>query len=297
MPLESRESFLHSVVSSVFVYLNLISNEYGSALLNVYVLTEKGLTFQLRLPLVTILKGYFPIHFCFFRSILVDLTFSTQIVSTMTLEDSQRSSESDYLIDTSNLQLNRKLTSRHIQMIAIGGTIGTGLFLGSGATIAKAGPLGALIGYSIVGSMVYSIMTSLGELATHYPISGSFSTYAGKYVDPALGFALGWNYWFQWAISFPSELSAAGLIVDFWFPNFPKYFTPLAILLFLVSIHLFGVERFGETEYWLSLIKVVAIVLFIAAGFAVDFGLLGNSPIYLKNWVIEGAPFKNGNLI
>jgi lysine-specific permease len=209
----------------------------------------------------------------------------------------ERNSESDYLIDTPQLQLNRTLTSRHIQMIAIGGTIGTGVFLGSGATIANAGPLGALLGYSIVGILVYSIMTSLGELATHYPISGSFSTYAGKYVDPALGFALGWNYWFQWAISFPSELSAAGLIIVFWFPTFPTFIAPLSILIILVSVHLFGVEKFGETEYWLSLIKVVAIVFFIVAGLAVDLGFVGNGPIYLENWAIEGAPFKNGNLI
>ncbi|KAJ3307326.1 hypothetical protein HDV03_001811 [Kappamyces sp. JEL0829] len=187
-------------------------------------------------------------------------------------------------------------------MIAIGGTIGTGLFVGAGATIAHAGPLGALLGFALVGVLVYSIMNSLGELATHLPVSGSFTTYAGLYVDPALSFALGWNYWIQWSVSFPSELSAAGIIMSFWTPTVPSFVWAGAILVILTLVHLVGVKGFGETEYWLSLIKVVAIFCFVITGALVDLGWLGNlagpagpdRPLGLQNWFIAGAPFKNG---
>ncbi|KAI8923841.1 amino acid permease-domain-containing protein [Entophlyctis helioformis] len=189
----------------------------------------------------------------------------------------------------------RRLQARHLQMIAIGGTIGTGLYVGSGATIAAAGPLGALVAYLIVGVLVYFITTSLGELAAHIPVSGSFSSYAGRFVDPALSFALGWNYWLQWSISLPSELAAAGIIMSFWAPNIPAWVWSAAILLLLVLVHLHGVDGFGESEYWLSAIKVAAIVVFIALGVAVDLGAVGSQPaIGFDNWSIPGAPFKNG---
>ena len=98
----------------------------------------------------------------------------------------------------SNNVVKRGLKDRHISMIAIGGCIGTGLFVTSGGAIHDAGALGALIGYAIIGIMVFFLMTSLGEMATYLPVSGSFSTYATRFVDPSLGFALGWNYWFNW---------------------------------------------------------------------------------------------------
>ena len=103
-------------------------------------------------------------------------------------------------------RMQRRLLPRHLQMIAIGGTIGTGLYIGGGSTIAIAGPLGALIGYLLVSLMVYPIVTSIGEMACLKPCSGSFNTYAGEYVDPALSFALGWNYYLQWAISLRNNL-------------------------------------------------------------------------------------------
>ncbi|KAJ8323864.1 hypothetical protein BDV3_002196 [Batrachochytrium dendrobatidis] len=192
-------------------------------------------------------------------------------------------------------RVKRRLKSRHLQMVAIGGTIGTGLFVGSGATIATAGPLGSLIGFLTVGIMVYFITTSLGELAAYMPVSGSFNTYAGRFVDPALAFALGWNYWLQWAISLPSELAAAGIIMSFWCPTVPSWVWSAIILGLLVLIHSRGVEGFGESEYWLSIIKVVAIVLFIISGTMVDLGWIGTGPmIGFDNWKIEGAPLKNG---
>ena len=98
-------------------------------------------------------------------------------------------------------------------MIAIGGTIGTGLFIGSGGALANAGPAGALIAYAFVGTLVYSVMVGLGEMATYLPVSGAFTVYSSRFVDPSLGFAMGWIYWFSWATTFALELTASGLII------------------------------------------------------------------------------------
>lgn len=111
--------------------------------------------------------------------------------------------------------LHRALKPRHLNMIAIGGSIGTGLFVASGATVATAGPGGALLAYALIGLMVYFLMTSLGEMAAHIPVSGSFSTYGSRFVDDGFGFALGWNYWYNWAVTIAAELVAAQLIMNF----------------------------------------------------------------------------------
>ncbi|EER43801.1 arginine permease [Histoplasma capsulatum H143] len=118
-------------------------------------------------------------------------------------------------------QLQRKLKSRHLQMIAIGGTVGTGLFIGSGEAISTAGPAGALIAYTFVGSIVYSVIVSLGEMATCIPVAGAFTTYATRFADPSLGFAMGWIYWFSWSITFALELTATSLIIQFWIKDAP----------------------------------------------------------------------------
>ena len=125
---------------------------------------------------------------------------------------------------TQPAQLKRKLGARHLNMIAIGGSIGTGLFLASGATIANAGPGGALLAYCLIGVMIYFLMTSLGELATHNPTSGAFFTYGTKYVEGGFGFALGWNYWYNWAITVAFELVAVQFIMKFWFPDLPGFY-------------------------------------------------------------------------
>lgn len=189
----------------------------------------------------------------------------------------------------------RKLLPRHLQMIAIGGTIGTGLFIGGGTSIATSGPLGALSAYLIVSIMVYAVVTSIGELACFNPKSGSFNSYASAYFDESLSFALGWNYWLQWAVSLPSELSAAGLIMTYWIPGTASWVWAALILTILTVIHFYGVKGFGETEYWLSFIKCAAIVLFIFAGLAIDFGWIGSGgSIGMDLWWIHDAPFKNG---
>jgi amino acid permease len=123
--------------------------------------------------------------------------------------------------DLGENDLRRALSSRHISMLAIGGSIGTGLFLASGTAIHQAGAGGAILAYGVIGIMVFFLMTSLGEMASYMPVTGSFSTYASRFVDPALGFALGWNYWYNWAITIAVELSAGALLMKFWFPTVP----------------------------------------------------------------------------
>jgi len=172
-------------------------------------------------------------------------------------------------------KLKRDLKARHLTMIAIGGSIGTGLFVASGATIAQAGPAGSLLSYAIIGVMVYFLMTSLGELAAYLPVSGTFATYGSKYVDESFGFAIGWNYWYNWAITVAVDLVAAQLVISYWF-DFGAY-SWLWSLLFLVIIfflNVISVKGFGEAEFWFSLIKVITVVVFIAVGLLMIVGIL-----------------------
>ena len=124
-------------------------------------------------------------------------------------------------MSTASPSLQRRLKPRHLNMIAIGGSIGTGLFVASGATVATAGPGGALAAYALIGLMVYFLMTSLGEMAAYQPVSGSFSIYGSRFVEDGFGFALGWNYWYNWAVTIAAELVAAQLVMGFWFPEVP----------------------------------------------------------------------------
>ena len=157
--------------------------------------------------------------------------------------------------------------------IAIAGTIGTGLFLGSGHAIARAGPVGALLAYAFIASITYSTLVSLGEMIAFAPVSGSFPHFAARWVDPAYGFAVGWNYFYTQAISVPVEISAAQIILTFWDPNtnhFPVYLT--FICLFVIAINLFGVRWFGESEFAFSCIKLMLIIGLIIAGLVIDLG-------------------------
>lgn len=160
----------------------------------------------------------------------------------------------------SNGQVKRGLKARHVSMIALGGCIGTGLFVASGSAISQAGPGGALTAYVLMGLMVYFLMTSLGEMATNMPISGSFAAYSSKYVDPALGFAMGWNYWFNWAITVAVDISTAALVMKFWLPNVPAWIWSAIALAIIFLINAMSVSTFGETEFWMSAIKVVTII-------------------------------------
>ncbi|KAH9983335.1 amino acid permease-domain-containing protein [Russula compacta] len=190
--------------------------------------------------------------------------------------------------------LHRDLSSRQVQMIAIAGTIGTGLFLGTGSSLAQGGPASMLMCYSIVGSIVYVTLILLGEMATQYPVAGSFNAYATRFFSPAYGFALSWNYWFNDAISVAADLTAAQLVLDFW--NVPNPWTfSLALWVFLVSVNAVHVKAYGELEYWLSSLKVVTIVVFILVGILVNVGANRERRfIGFENWNIPGAPFVGG---
>ena len=193
-----------------------------------------------------------------------------------------------------NNELKRGLSSRHLQMIAIGGAIGTGLFVASGGTISQAGPGGALVAYALVGLMVFLLMQSLGEMAAKIPVAGSFQTFATRFVSPSFGFAIGWNYWFNWAITVAAELVAAGIIMDFWFPSAPGWVWAGVFLLVLTGLNALSAKSFGESEFWLSLIKVAAVVLFLIAGVLMIFGILGDSSPGLSNWQNREDVFHGG---
>jgi lysine-specific permease len=192
--------------------------------------------------------------------------------------------------------LERKLKTRHLSMIAIGGTIGTGLFLASGTTIHDAGPGGALAAYIIAGIMVYFIMGSLGEMASFIPISGSFSTYTSRFVDPALGFAVGWNYWYNNAIIFALELSASAMIMKYWFPDAPGIIWSASFLILIFGLNVLSVKGYGESEFWFSLIKVATILIFIVIGLLMIFGILKGHTGGFENFTKGEAPFKGGLL-
>lgn len=191
-------------------------------------------------------------------------------------------------------QLKRGLTNRHLQMIAIGGAIGTGLFVASGETIATAGPGGAILAYSLIGIMVLLLMQSLGEMAANLPVAGSFQTFATRYVSPSFGFAMGWNYWFNWAITLAAELVAAGIIMAYWLPDTPGWVWAIAFLVILFAINALSVKSFGESEFWLAAIKVSAVILFLVFGVLMIFGVLGGHTAGFSNWTADGGPFQGG---
>jgi lysine-specific permease len=191
-------------------------------------------------------------------------------------------------------ELQRNLKERHMVMIALGGTIGTGLFLASGTSLATAGPAGALVSYILLSIMVYFIMTSLGELSTQYPISGSFNTYGARFVDEAFGFTLAYNYYFSWVTTVASELVAAGIVVQYWLPSVPSVIWSLSCMAIMFLLNAVTVKGYGEAEYWFAMIKVVTVIAFIIVGVLVDVGVLGRERIGFRHWTIPGAPFVGG---
>ncbi|ATY67385.1 Amino acid polyamine transporter I [Cordyceps militaris] len=192
-------------------------------------------------------------------------------------------------------RLRRALSARQVQMIAIGGTIGTGLFLGTGKSLATGGPASMLLCYAIVGAIVFVTMLSLGEMSAFIPVAGSFCTFASRFVDDAFGFALTWNYWFNDAVSTATDLVALQLLLDYWHTNFPGVAFSLIFWVVLIAANIITVRAYGELEYWLSLLKILTIIAFIFVGIAVNAG--GNTEhryIGGSNWHIPGAPFVGG---
>ena len=141
--------------------------------------------------------------------------------------------------------LRRGLSARQVQMIAIAGTIGTGLFLGTGRSLAQGGPASMLICYTIVGFIVHVTLLLLGEMATQYPVAGSFNAYTTRFFSPSYGFALAWNYWFNDAVSVASDLTAAQLVLQFWMPQ-NTWVVSVVFWIFLVSVNALHVKGYGE---------------------------------------------------
>ncbi len=164
--------------------------------------------------------------------------------------------------------LNRGLTARHIRFMALGSAIGTGLFYGSASAIQMAGPA-VLLAYLIGGAAVFMVMRALGEMAVHNPVAGSFGHYASTYLGPMAGFILGWTYAFEMVIVAIADVTAFGIYMGFWFPEVARWTWVLGIVLVIGALNLCNVKVFGELEFWLSLLKVGAIVAMILAGLGI----------------------------
>jgi AAT family amino acid transporter len=188
----------------------------------------------------------------------------------------------------------RALPNRQIQMIAIGGAIGTGLFLGAGTAITKAGP-SLILAYIVAGAVIFLIMRALGELLRYRPVAGSFSEYAREFVGPFAGFATGWTYWITWVVTGMAEITAAGIYVQYWV-DIPQWITALVVLGVLFGANLVSVKVFGTAEFWFSMIKVLTIVGMILLGLAVlifGFSDAGESATVKHLWN-DGGVAPNG---
>ncbi|WP_206502420.1 amino acid permease [Streptomyces chrestomyceticus] len=190
--------------------------------------------------------------------------------------------------------LQAGLKNRHLSMIAIGGVIGAGLFVGSGAGIAAAGP-GILISYALTGLLVVLVMRMLGEMAAASPTSGSFSAYADRALGRWAGFTIGWLYWFFWSVVLAVEATAAASILTGWVPAVPQWAWALLVMIVLTGTNLISVGSFGEFEFWFAGIKVVAIVVFIVVGALAIFGLPpGDHAVGMANLTGHGGFLPNG---
>ncbi|AYD39865.1 amino acid permease [Clostridium fermenticellae] len=194
-----------------------------------------------------------------------------------------------------NENLERGLEERHIQLIALGGAIGVGLFLGSATAIQTAGPAILLV-YAIAGLMIFFVMRALGELAIAYPVSGSFSAYASEFINPLMGYLTGWTYWFMWIVTCMAEVTAVGVYVRFWIPSMPQWIPALAAVIIMTAVNLIAVKAYGEFEFWFALIKVVTIIAMIILGLLmIIFGLgNGGKPIGISNLWTNGGFFPKG---
>ncbi|CAO1626206.1 unnamed protein product [Parajaminaea phylloscopi] len=199
-------------------------------------------------------------------------------------------------LTTADSGLQRNLKSRHMQMIAIGGAIGTGLFIGSGSALANGGPASLMIDYIIIGGLLACTVLALGELATCFPVAGSFASYSQRFISPAWSVAMGYNYWMQWFLAVPLELVAASIVIQYWDPD--RTITPgvwITIFAILIGvINFFGVRGYGEFEFCASMVKVTAVVIFIIIAIVINCGGAPNGE-YLgaKTWG-EGRAFTNG---
>lgn len=196
---------------------------------------------------------------------------------------------------TNLVGLTRGLNARHIRFIALGSAIGTGLFYGSASAIQLAGP-SVLLAYLIAGAAVYMVMRALGEMAVRNPVSGSFGAYASSYLGPLAGFLTGWTYYFEMVIVCLADVTAFGIYMGFWFPDVPRWIWVLSIIFFIGALNLCSVKVFGELEFWLSALKVGAIVAMILGGLGIMFYGMGLSEggTGIQNLWAHGGFLPNG---
>ncbi|MGE7185929.1 amino acid permease [Peribacillus sp. NPDC006672] len=195
----------------------------------------------------------------------------------------------------SNKELKRGLEARHIQMIALGGTIGVGLFMGSASTIKWTGP-SVMLAYAIAGIFIFFIMRSMGEMLYLEPTTGSFASFASSYIHPLAGYMTAWSNWFQWVIVGMSEIIAVGMYMKYWFPELPAWIPGVVAMIILGAANLISVKSFGEFEFWFALIKIITIILMIIAGLGLIFFGIGNGgdAIGLSNLWANGGFFTGG---
>lgn len=192
-------------------------------------------------------------------------------------------------------QIRRGLKNRHIQMIALGGAIGTGLFYGSATVVKMAGPA-ITLSYLIGGIVIFFIMRALGEMSVAHPVSGSFSQYAYQYWGELPGFISGWNYWFNYVVVGMAELAVIGTYINYWFPDIPTWVTALVCLVVVTLINVINVKAYGEFEFWFAIIKVLAIIGMIVFGAGmIVFGIgNGGQPVGISNLWTHGGFFPQG---
>ncbi|RGD89578.1 amino acid permease [Acinetobacter sp. SWAC57] len=190
-------------------------------------------------------------------------------------------------------QLQRGLKNRHIQLIAMGGAIGTGLFLGSAQVIQSAGP-SIILGYAIGGLIAFLIMRQLGEMIVHEPVAGSFSHFANKYWGKFPGFLAGWNYWILYILVAMTELTAVAKYINYWWPHIPAWSSVLFFFIVITLINLGNVKFYGESEFWLAIIKVAAVISMIVFGLYLLFTADAGSTASFSNLWSHGGFFPNG---
>ncbi|MDO4814890.1 MAG: amino acid permease [Gemella sp.] len=193
--------------------------------------------------------------------------------------------------------MERNLKARHITMLAIGGSIGTGLFMASGAVVSQGGSYQAVVSYILIGILIYFLMSALGEMASFYPVSGSISAYSERFVDSSLANAVGWLYYAMWILVAGIDVITMAKLLQFWefFQQFSTVWMSIFFVVVLYLINMLSVKVFGEVEFWLTIIKVMTVVVFIVTGFALMFGLLGDTThgftTFINNGQGQGSSF------